>query len=63
MRLITAHKILIATAIVFFFGFGLWEFKNYSQSGETSVFIRAVIYLLVSFGFGIYLKTIKKWLK
>ena len=40
----TAHKILISTAAVFFFFFGLWELRNYSDTGETWAVFRAALY-------------------
>ena len=43
MKLITAHKILISTAVVFFLFFTLWELRNYSNSGETWAALRAVL--------------------
>ncbi len=63
MTLLTAHRILITAAVVFFFGFSLWELQNYTQSGETWATIRAGIYLAVSVGFWLYLRSLKKWLK
>jgi hypothetical protein len=63
MTLLTAHRILITTAVVFFFGFGLWEFRNYLASGDPWASFRGVLYLLVAFGFGWYLLTLKRWLK
>ena len=63
MRLLTAHKILISTAVVFFFGFALWELRNYFDMGDSWAAFRAGLYLLVSVGFGIYLGSLKKWIK
>ena len=63
MRLITAHKILISTAVVFFLFFTLWEFRNYSASGETWAALRVVLYALTSIGFAVYLKNLKRWYK
>ncbi len=63
MTLLTAHRILITTAVVFFFGFALWEFNQYSHTGDFWSFIRAILYFLVSVGFSIYLKFLKSWLK
>ncbi|MDP6180243.1 MAG: hypothetical protein QGG48_10160 [Desulfatiglandales bacterium] len=51
MTSLTAHRILIGTAVVFFFGFALWAL------------FRIILYLAVSVSFGIYLKTLKHWLK
>lgn len=60
MKLLTAHKILISTAAVFFFFFGLWELRNYSNTGETWAVFRAVLYLLVAVGFGVYFKNLDR---
>ncbi|HEY3305563.1 MAG TPA: hypothetical protein VGL70_18725 [Candidatus Binatia bacterium] len=63
MTLLTAHKILISTAVVFFFGFGLWEMRNYLDAADSWAAFRGALYLLVSVGFLIYLATLKKWIK
>ncbi len=63
MTLLTAHKILIFTAVVFFFGFALWELQNYFSAGDTWAFFRAVLYLIVGAGFGVYLKSLARWVK
>ena len=63
MTLITAHKILISTAVVFFFGFALWELRNYFDTENLWAVLRSFLYLSVSVGFGLYLKTLKRWLK
>ncbi|MFQ5902650.1 MAG: hypothetical protein ACE5JO_03075 [Candidatus Binatia bacterium] len=63
MSLLTAHKILISTAVVFFFGFALWELRNYFDTEDLWAFIRCLLYLLVSVGFGLYLRSLKRWLK
>ncbi|HTF92086.1 MAG TPA: hypothetical protein VK632_03520 [Verrucomicrobiae bacterium] len=60
MRLITAHKILIASSTVFFLFFALWELRNYSASGETWAMGRSLLYLLVAIGFGIYFKNLRR---
>jgi hypothetical protein len=62
MRLITAHKILIGSAVAFFVFFALWEFGNYSK-GETWAVWRSVLYFAVALGFGVYLKNLKRWYK
>lgn len=63
MKLITAHKILIATAAVFFVFFSLWELRQYSNSGETWAAIRAALYFLTGIGFGVYFKNIQRLYK
>lgn len=63
MRLLTAHRILISTAVVFFFFFALWELRNYFNAGDPWAVFRSFLYLSVCTGFGIYLKSLKKWYK
>jgi hypothetical protein len=60
MSLLTAHKILIATAAVFFFFFGLWELRNYFD--EWAIF-RGGLYLLVGIGFAVYFKNLNRLYK
>jgi cell division protein FtsW (lipid II flippase) len=63
MKLITAHKILIGSATVFFIFFALWELNRYASSDDTWAVARSVLYLLVALGFGMYLKNLKRWYK
>jgi hypothetical protein len=63
MSLLTAHKILISTATVFFFGFALWELRNYFSTQDLWALLRSVLYFLVAVGFGLYLRSLKHWLK
>ena len=61
MTLLTAHRILISTAVVFFFGFALWELRNYFDTGDLWAIFRGFLYLLVAVGFGFYLRSLKYW--
>jgi cell division protein FtsW (lipid II flippase) len=63
VKLITAHKILIASATVFFVFFALWELNRYSNSNDAWTMARGILYFLVALGFGIYLKNFKRWYK
>jgi hypothetical protein len=63
VKLLTAHKILISSAVVFFVFFALWEFRNYSDSGDNWAAFRGVLYFIVALGFGVYLKNLKRWYK
>jgi hypothetical protein len=60
MRLLTAHKILISTATVFFFFFALWELRNYFYGADAWAVFRAVLFFLVAVGFGIYFKKLDR---
>jgi hypothetical protein len=63
MKLITAHKILIASATLFFFFFALWELNRYSDSADFWAIMRSTLYFAVALGFAIYLKNLKRWYK
>ena len=63
MKLITAHKILIGSATIFFVFFGFWELNRYSNSNDTWAMARGVLYLVVALGFCYYLKNLKRWYK
>jgi hypothetical protein len=61
VKLITAHRILIGTAIVFFIFFSLWELRNYLQLSNAWAAARSILYLFVAAGFGIYFRFLKRW--
>lgn len=63
VTLLTAHRILISTAAIFFLGFAFWELNNYLGGEDPWALMRGVLYLLVSVGFALYLKFMKLWLK
>jgi hypothetical protein len=63
MRLLTAHKILISTAAVFFFFFGLWELRNYLDTADGWAILRGGLYLFVAVGFGVYFKNLDRLYK
>ncbi len=63
MRLITAHRILIFTAAVFFVFFSLWEFRNYFGTDDGWALARSVIYMIIAIGFGIYFKNLDRLYK
>jgi hypothetical protein len=62
MKILTAHKILISSAVVFFVFFAFWEFRNYGN-GDIWAALRGGLYLFVALGFAVYLKNLKRWYK
>jgi len=62
MKLLTAHKILISSAVVFFAFFAFWEYRN-DGNGDGWAAWRSGLYLVVSVGFAVYLKNLKRWYK
>ena len=61
MTLLTAHRILISTAIAFFIFLSLWELNNYLKTEEFWACARAALYFLVAGGFAVYLRFLKQW--
>jgi hypothetical protein len=53
----TAHKILIATAVLFFLGYALWELRRYVSLGEMGALWRGVGSMLAAIGLGVYLRS------
>jgi len=62
MRLLTAHKILIASAVVFFVFFAFWEF-HHQAPGDRWAAWRGGLYFVIAVGFGFYLMNLKRWYK
>jgi hypothetical protein len=63
VRLTTAHKILIATAVLFFAGYALWELRRYSQMGDVWALWRGVGAMLGAVGLGLYLRAFVRSLR
>ncbi|MFQ5802141.1 MAG: hypothetical protein ACE5JQ_04495 [Candidatus Methylomirabilales bacterium] len=59
MRIKTAHKILIASAIVFFIFFGIWELKDYTKTGEIGALGTGLLSVLAAVGFVIYFRSLQ----
>jgi hypothetical protein len=53
----------MSTAAVFFFFFGLWELRNYSNTADAWAIFRSVLYFLVAIGFGVYFKNLDRLYK
>ena len=59
MSLITAHRILIGTAVIFFLVFAAWEVREYVRTGDGWALVRAAVSATVSVGWAIYLRTVR----
>ena len=60
MTLLTAHRILVGTAIAFFTFYALWEFEGARASGAPAGFMRAAASLLAAAGLGFYFMTLRR---
>ena len=63
MSIVTAHKILITTAIIFFLFYAVWEVRNSLEMGGEWAFLRGIIALLGACALGIYLRYFLKSMK
>lgn len=63
MKIMTAHRILITSAAVFFLFFAGWEYRNYANAQDGWALVRCVLYVAVSGAFAFYLKNLKRWYK
>ena len=59
MKLMTAHKILIGTSIVFFIFFSWWELRNYLAADNVWALARSVLYFGVAVGFAVYFRSLR----
>lgn len=59
MTLMTAHRILIAAAIVFFLLYALWELFHAPAAGPWTL-VRSGISALASLGFLLYFRSLGK---
>jgi hypothetical protein len=46
-----------------FFGYALWEFRQYSRLGEVGALLRGVGSLIGAVGFGVYLRSFVRSLR
>ena len=60
MRLMTAHKILIGSAIAFFVFFTIFELRSYTKTGELVDLVSGIFGLVVAVGFAVYFRRLQK---
>ena len=60
MSLITAHRILIGTAIAFFLLYGALELRAYADLEQTGALLRAAVSFVVAAGWVLYFRNLKK---
>lgn len=58
MSVLTAHKILIASAVAMFLGYGIWEFLRYPDPGGMGALLRGSLSAAAAVGLGVYLRTL-----
>ena len=55
MTVLTAHKILIASAVMLFVLYSAWELHNYTD-GDASALLRTVLAAAAAVGLAVYLR-------
>jgi hypothetical protein len=55
VTVLTAHKILIASAVALFFGYAGWEWRHYT-AGDASALLRSIISGVGAVALAIYLR-------
>ena len=55
MSLLTAHKILISSAVALFVIYAGWQLRNY-VNGESSALLQSVLYGGAAVAFAVYLR-------
>ena len=61
--LVRFHKLLIATGIVFFLAYALFELRQYLQSGDAAILLRSVVSAVAAGALGIYLRAFVRSLR
>lgn len=56
MSVLTAHKILIASAAALFLGYGIWELLGYPSPGGPGALVRGAFSGVAAVGFAVYLR-------
>lgn len=62
MSLVAFHRGLIAAAIVFCAGYGLWELLQYTRAGSGASLALGLVFLVLAGGLGYYLARLGRFL-
>jgi hypothetical protein len=61
MRLITAHRILIAAGIAFFLFYAALQARVFVVRGDTGAIVQAVVAAAVVVGLVLYYRSLRQW--
>ncbi len=61
MKLITAHRILIAAGIAFFLLYAALQLRLWARVGGPAPLVQAAVSAGVAAGFILYYRTLKRW--
>lgn len=63
MNLVTFHRVLIAAAILFFAGYGIWEIVGYTRGGGSSHLLLGLAALAGAALLLFYLRRLRRFLR
>lgn len=63
MSLVSFHRVLILTAIVFCLGFAGWELRAYRTGGDVDAMLLSAVFGLLGIGLTVYLARLASFLK
>ena len=61
MKLITAHRILIAAGIAFFLFYALFQLRQYGRTGDVGAAVQAAVSAAVAVGLVVYYRSLRHW--
>jgi hypothetical protein len=61
VRLITAHRILIAAGIAFFLFYAILQVRRFLPTGDPVAVVQAVVSAGVAVGLALYYRTLSRW--
>jgi len=62
VKLITAHRILIAAGIAFFIFYALFQARLFvARDGGTGAIVQAVLAAAIAIGLVVYYRSLKQW--
>jgi len=61
VRLITAHRILIGSGIVFFLFYAGWRVRHYLDGGPASDLVQSLVAAAIAVGLVLYYRTLRRW--
>jgi hypothetical protein len=61
--MITFHRVLISTAILFCLTFAVWSLLTWSRSHERILLVLSVSFIVASAGLGYYLANLRRFLR
>jgi hypothetical protein len=61
VKLITAHRILIAAGIAFFLFYALFQARLFVARGGTGAIVQAAVAAAIAVGLVVYYRSLKQW--